>query len=588
MYSYIWNTDVLHIEKTHISKKYNVEYIVPLMWREHCLECSMPLCYSTCPIYAKRMDGRCLRFSHGITPVLFDGEIKFGAMIEMRRWAKLQTNFPIYPRLISSSKNNYRAKQISKFEKIVRRSCDFFHNYKVAQGFASIMERINTTYSNRVGVVPDGFLAVICNMEKTERVLVLEMLEDDKSIFKSSFTLTEGWNEFFIQYSDIILPSVNSKKVQLRAYLSNDATAKLIFESFDFVKIKHNNPVLPAKKVKCVAWDLDNTMWKGVIGDDGKDSVVPFDQSLQLVKKLDERGIIQTIASKNTPEIAWEKIVEMGLEEFFLYPAINWGRKSQSLLNIAKELNINIDTFAMIDDSAFERSEISTALPQVRVYDVEDIPYLLDKQEFNVPVTDESKNRRLSYLSEYKRKNLSSSWDGDYDSFLRSCELVMDVFVPCGKKEQERCLELILRSNQYNISGKKYSNEEFYNMLNSSQYECFAYSVKDNYGDYGIVGFVSFERSGNNYKLNDFVMSCRVAMKKVERAFFNWIVSKKQGTSFEKLIINGIKTARNAPLREQLLNMPFELIEDKEESFVMSFDLKNEFVDDKIIKIYAQ
>ena len=588
MYSYIWNTGVLQTEKTHISEQHKIEKIVPLMWREHCIECAMPICYSTCPIYMKRMDGRCLRFSQGITPVLFDGEIKLGAKIEMRRWAKLQTIFPVYPYMLSCVKNNQRADKLRSLESIVRRMCDIVHNYKFAQVFASIVERKNAAFFNQVDVAPDGFLAVICNQEENERTLVIELIEDDKSIYKYAFELKSGWNEFFIPIEKMNLPSVNSQKALLRAYLSNDATACLIFEAFDLVKLKHSQTVSPANKVKCVAWDLDNTMWKGVIGDDGKDGVIPMEQSLQLVMDLDERGIIQTIASKNTPEIAWEKIVEMGLEDYFLYPAINWGRKSQSLVGIAKELNINIDTFAMIDDSIFERTEISTALPQVRVYDVTEISTLLRKPEFEVPVTEQSRNRRKSYLSEYKRKNISSSWEGDYDSFLRSCKIIMEIFMPEKQSEKERCLELVLRSNQYNITGKRYSTEEFFEMLDSHHYDCYAFSVKDDYGDYGIVGFASFYKSGTEYTLNDFVMSCRVAMKKIERAFFNWVVNNAKAENIKQLVINGVKTQRNVPLREQLSNMPFDIVKDTEDSFRCSFDMENDFVDDQIVTVYGK
>ena len=137
-----------------------------------------------------------------------------------------------------------------------------------------------------------------------------------------------------------------------------------------------------------------------------------------LIKRLDEMGVIQTITSKNNFDLAWQKIVSLGLGDYFIYPAINWERKSQSMMAIAKELNINIDTFALIDDSAFERDEVRSALPQPRQYDVSEINSILLYPEFDLPITEESKNRRLSYMIEAKRKNILSSWDGDYDAFF--------------------------------------------------------------------------------------------------------------------------------------------------------------------------
>ena len=125
---------------------------------------------------------------------------------------------------------------------------------------------------------------------------------------------------------------------------------------------------LPAKKIKCVCWDLDNTLWNGVIGDDGTDGVIVNNKIIDLINEFDKKGILQTITSKNEYEIAWSKIKQLGLDKFFLYPAINWGPKSESIKQIAKELNIGIDTFALIDDSEWEREEVSSNCPQVRVY----------------------------------------------------------------------------------------------------------------------------------------------------------------------------------------------------------------------------
>ena len=585
MYSYIWNTGELTREHSHIGDKYKVEKLIPLFWREHCLECAMPLCYSTCPIYSQRMDGRCIRFAHGITPVKFDGELKVGALIEMKRWAKLQTELPSYPFLISVLRYNLFSKRYQFVERIVRKCCDLVKSYRMSQICASLTERYNTSHFNKVGMSPDGFLSIVKNCNTTSNVLVLEILEDDKSIFKTSFVLQPGWNEYFTPMEKIIMPSPGAQKRQLRAYLNDNETSMLMFEYFDFVKFQEEKEKVPAKKVKCVAWDLDNTLWKGVIGDDGKDGVIPFESSIQLIKQLDERGIIQTIASKNTEDVAWEKIVELGLEDYFLYPAINWGRKSQSLVKIAQELNINIDTFAMIDDSEFERKEISSALPQVRVFDVTDIPSLLERDEFNVPVTEESKKRRQSYISEYKRKNISAGWQGDYDSFLRSCNIVMTIFSPSTSKEKERCLELIMRSNQYNVTGIKYEKDEFLKMLDSEKYDCYSFRVRDDYGDYGIVGFASFVKNESSYELHDFVMSCRVAMKKIERAFFNHIIENLDKNTFKTLKIHSLKTTRNAPLREQLQNMPFTVVSDKDDSVDFVFNTSDSFVDDKVIKI---
>ena len=132
----------------------------------------------------------------------------------------------------------------------------------------------------------------------------------------------------------------------------------------------------------------------------------------------------------------------------------------------------------------------------------------------------------------------------------------MSIFIPIRDVDRMRCLELILRSNQYNISGHRYDENEFSHLLTSPNYKCLAFRVKDRFGDYGIVGFASLQINQQDLILQDFVMSCRVAMKHVERAFFHALIQSTLFHNYERISINVVKTERNNPLREQLLQMP--------------------------------
>lgn len=572
MYSYIWNTlpDIKE-ESKQINTK--IEGIVPLMWREHCLECAMPLCYKTCALYFPRMDKRCLKFENGIVPVEYGEEAIRGAEIHFRRWAKLQTNLP--HTLSVLNENRYRKRELfhGRLGMVVRGICDLIHQYRMCQIYASLAERINDRIEEtHRGKLANHFIASINNKEFEQKTLLLEIISDDKSIYKTSFVLNPGWNEFSIPLIEINLPSDDSKQNFLRAYLNNNETGTLQFRYFDFALIAVEDGPKPAKKVKCVGWDLDNTLWQGVIGDAGKEGVKLNNKAVSLIKELDERGILQTIVSKNTYEVVWPFIQELGLDEYFLYPAINWGRKSRNLMAIAKELNINIDTFALIDDSVFERNEVKNELPQVRVYDVTEINVLLQKSEFDVPVSPETKARRASYQTEAKRKTIRASWDGDYNSFLKSCEMKMRLFTPKDDASTERCLELINRSNQYNISGVRYTWDEFTALLTDKNMSCYAISVSDKYGDYGIVGFASVVITEDVMRLKDFVMSCRVAQKKVERAFINELISD---TTCDALLIELKKTQRNLPLQEEFKKMNLVIDEDTEEKLNMHLNLSD-------------
>src|SRR5205823_3850109 len=122
----------------------------------------------------------------------------------------------------------------------------------------------------------------------------------------------------------------------------------------------------PAHKVKCVVWDLDNTLWNGILGERGAEGVSLRDQAVATILALDNRGVLQSIASKNDHDEGGRALQHFGLSHFFLHPAIGWQPKSAGIRSIARRLNISTDSFAFIDDSAFERAEVTTHLPEVR------------------------------------------------------------------------------------------------------------------------------------------------------------------------------------------------------------------------------
>ncbi|MFL9828939.1 hypothetical protein ABTU92_29465, partial [Rhodoplanes sp. SY1] len=273
--------------------------------------------------------------------------------------------------------------------------------------------------------------------------------------------------------------------------------------------------------------------------------------------QLDERGIIQTIVSKNDHDDAMAAVAAFGLDEYFLYPAINWGQKSANLRQIADHLNINIDTFAVIDDSPFERQEIATALPMVRTYSEQAIETLLEAPELAVPVTSASRLRRLSYLTEVRRERAFELFTGDYLDFLRSCGLELRIFTPTTPAEKLRCLELIERSNQLNLSGRRYDATAFEQLLQAPGHLCIAMDCKDRFGVYGIVGFASVIETGDRPTLLDFAMSCRVAQKRVEHCVFGWLARRSKQRGHQKLFAELRPTARNKPLLKVFEDMHF-------------------------------
>jgi FkbH-like protein len=177
-----------------------------------------------------------------------------------------------------------------------------------------------------------------------------------------------------------------------------------------------------------------------------------------------------------------------------------------------------------------------------------------------VEVSNESKLRRQKYIDESQRKIVRDSYGADYSDFLKSCEINVLINDAFDEKNKLRCLELIQRSNQYNLSTIRYSIDEFNELLKNPEYLKYSIQVYDKYGDYGIVGFVSIQRNGTLYKIKDFVLSCRVAQKMIEETFIKWLASNIDKKA--ELEIKGYKTERNSPLIKTIEGIGLNVIED--------------------------
>ena len=155
--------------------------------------------------------------------------------------------------------------------------------------------------------------------------------------------------------------------------------------------------------VKCVVWDLDNTLWDGVLleGDDVRVRRV----AVETIRELDRRGLVHSIASRSDPDVALAKVRELGLDKMFLVPQVSWDPKSSAIRSIARELNISTDAIALVDDDPFERDEVRSELPDVLVVDADQVETLLERPEFSpARVTRDASRRRHMYRAELERR----------------------------------------------------------------------------------------------------------------------------------------------------------------------------------------
>lgn len=297
-----------------------------------------------------------------------------------------------------------------------------------------------------------------------------------------------------------------------------------------------------ASSIKCVVWDLDNTLWKGILLED--DNVELRPEVCQIIKALDERGILHSVASKNDYVYATEKLKEFGVLEYFLYPQISWSTKVKGIETIAMSLNIGLDSIAFVDDQAFERDEVTHALPMIMCLDATYLDHVLEMPEM-MPrfITEDSKARRLMYSSDIKRKQTEDEWLGPKEEFLATLRMHFTI-EQAQAEDLKRAEELTVRTHQLNSTGYTYSYEELDQFRQSDKYLLLVGSLEDKYGSYGKIGLALVECSAGHWNIKLLLMSCRVMSTGVGTIMINYI-RKLAGSAGVKLTAEFLPTERN-------------------------------------------
>lgn len=265
--------------------------------------------------------------------------------------------------------------------------------------------------------------------------------------------------------------------------------------------------------VKCVVWDLDNTIWDGILLEDPEVRLRPGVPDI--LRMLDERGILLSIASRNDHAAAFAKLRELGIDEYFLYPQINWNSKAASIAQIAKDLNLALDAFAFVDDQPFEREEVAFSHPGVLCIDSADLEDLLDRPELNPRfITEDSRLRRRMYQADIARNREEAEFVGPTEEFLATLEMIFTI-APCREEDLKRAEELTVRTHQLNTTGYTYSYEELDALRQSPRHELLIASLEDRHGAYGKIGLSLVEKGPEVWTVKLLLMSCRVMSKGV-------------------------------------------------------------------------
>jgi FkbH-like protein len=539
-------------EKLEINKK---SKRMLLCWEEHCLECAPPLCYQSCPKFLKRVDSKCKNFDNGISLI---EDVNFGSAvhIKFRDWAKLEA-------ICSNTFLSYRTIHLlDKLNLIIIKLISwvyFFIPKKYKQ-----KRKLNGLYY----IIRDKFVLKFQGKESAKCILKLNiiLLENEEVNFRvetqgciEKLELKPGKNN--------ITKEINTNRNQtIKIFPENNFNASIVI--LDLAIIPKENQ---QKIVKCVIWDLDNTIWEGILIEG---EIKVREEIIDTIKELDSRGIINSISSKNNHEEAELKLKEIGIWQYFVYPKINWEIKSKNILEIVNQLNIGLDSIIFIDDNEFERQEVKSQIPNLNIEDENFFPKNTQSILQNLPLTIESQKRRESYKTEELRKNEMSKFTEDFMSFLYSCDLFMEIKTPSTNHELERALELLSRTNQLNLSTRRYSAEEFNQLISSSLSEKFIFSVRDKFGDYGIVGFIHFRLTDEFIEIIDLVISCRVVQKMVENSLIDFLFSITNNQT-NVIKANYVPTIKNGPIFNTFINLGFRLSENNLELHLKDFSNTN-------------
>jgi FkbH-like protein len=277
--------------------------------------------------------------------------------------------------------------------------------------------------------------------------------------------------------------------------------------------------------VKCVVWDLDHTVWDGILLEDENVELRPG--IAEILRELDQRGILQSVASRNDHDRAMARLEALGIAEYFLYPHINWNAKGENVAAIARKLNIGLDTFLFIDDQPFEREEVAFACPAVRTLDAADLADLLGRPELNPEfITEDSRNRRRMYQADIERNRAEESFHGPSEDFLRTLDMRFTL-APCSEDDLQRAEELTVRTNQLNTTGYTYGYDELNAFRASPDHILLVAGLEDRYGTYGKIGLALVEKTSPEYwTLKLLLMSCRVMSRGVGTIMMSHVMSE--------------------------------------------------------------
>jgi FkbH-like protein len=347
---------------------------------------------------------------------------------------------------------------------------------------------------------------------------------------------------------------------------------------------------LSGKTAKVLVADLDNTLWGGVIGEDGMTGIklgpefpgAAYQNLQRAMLDLTRRGILLAICSKNNVEDAMEALENhpgMILRpKDFSAVRINWNDKSQNLREIASELNVGTDTLAFLDDNPVELEQVRNALPEVTILDLPGDPLayaaiVRDCPAFErLTLSSEDQQRTTLYATQRERSQAEQSFQSKED-FFRYLEQEAEV-APVSPATLARVAQLTQKTNQFNLTTRRYSEQQIVDMAARPGWHVLSIKVRDRFGDHGLVGIAITHDEADICEIETFLLSCRVIGRAVETALLSHLTETAKARGCQRLAGQFVPTKKNAPARDFYAQHGFQLLEENHDGSVWSLPLE--------------
>lgn len=549
-----------------------------LAWGEHCVECAPPACYQSCDLFEATPALKCRRFVDGVVPNHSAGH-GAAAEIRFRKWAKLeaQGNAAMLP---ANVVDRYEA-ILTRVAQPVTRVGRLIWRASRQERWLTANEALHKKIARRIeqksspALRPDVFVAEVTNPGGETISAILSVSVDKLRIHRSlsadqfpppafaRLDFAPGFSAVEIDVAPMRAIFESGLPFNIAITPEDDAQAHLVFHRLDLgvsaprAAAAPETSDAPRKPAKLVIFDLDNTLWRGVLLEG---EVTPVGGLLDLFRALDNRGILLSVASKNAPDDAMRKLDELGLTEYLVYPQIGWGPKSDSVNRIVKAIDIGADTVMFVDDNPFERAEVMQAVAGVQALPETAIGDLASHPRLAGASTPEARARRRMYQEAIERDQTAAEYGDNYMDFLRSCDIRVSIRAD-RDEDFDRIVELVQRTNQLNFSGRKYSREDTAAILSDPARERHVIACTDRFGSYGTVGFALVHREplddgADELVIDDFMLSCRVQGKFVEQAMLGDI-AERGSRPVRSIRVNFHRTDRNKAAQTVLEKLGF-------------------------------